>query len=42
MTSNPLELFRQFFGAVRAIFLALGFLLAPEYNSAAAQLTPPI
>ena len=30
MTSSPLELFRKFFGAVRAIFWLQGSFLAPE------------
>ena len=30
MTGNPLELFRKFFGAVRAIFWLCGSVLAPE------------
>ena len=30
MTGNPLELFRKFFGAVRAIF-GFGVLLAPDF-----------
>ena len=30
MTNNPLELFREFFGAVRAIFWLWGSFLAPD------------
>ena len=33
MTGNPLELFRNFFGAVRAIFWLCGSFLSPEYCS---------
>ena len=31
MTGNPLELFKNIFGAVRAIFWLWGSLLAPDY-----------
>ena len=31
MTGNPLELFKKFFGAVRAIFWFCGSFLAPEF-----------
>ena len=31
MTGNPLELFRKFFGAVRAIFWLWGSFLAPDW-----------
>ena len=34
MTSHPLELFRKFFGAVRAIFWLCESFLAPECSSA--------
>ena len=32
MTGNPLELFRKFFGAVRAIFWLWGSFWAPDFS----------
>ena len=41
MTGNPLELFRKFFGAVRAIFWRWGSFLAPEKKTLFTPLRRP-